>query len=438
MSNIKVAVLGSCVSRDSFNSNFIKNYKAFYRCVFDQNHTSMISLMSKPIPFTANKLGKLTDFNKQILMNELVKGFWQTIHIHKPDYLILDFYADVYFGIRKTNDSSITDRWWLFQDAPLYSSLELGERLNLNNNFDEYLCLWKQSVDAFMKKMCTDFPDIKVVINKIYFTDFYYSGEGEDKQLKKISESGKYRKLNVDQINTWLDIFYQYFEDNYDVSFLNYDKTYYSVEDHYWDYFYVHYTNDFYEDFTIKLLSLLLSDYSNMRNQIQNKIGYKSENLIRNGSFNEGKAFWTFWHNDFIIEQPQEDAPGSSILTICHRDSEKDLHRQIWSHAVEINTDGKQEYKLSFEIKIKDIEEIDSLKSIFALRTFNKIDLVFQSESQWFKNFKVWEIEEIKNNEWTKCSFVVKPTAGKYLKIGPYLMRNGEVSWRNISLEKLY
>ncbi|MEK5382460.1 DUF6270 domain-containing protein [Niallia sp. FSL W8-0635] len=436
MSNIKLAVIGSCVSRDAFNSHFIKNYKEFYRCVVSQNHMSMISLMSEPIPFEPNKLeGNVTDFNKQILMTELTKGVWDALKIQEPDYLILDFYADVYFGIRKVGNSIMTDKTPLFQKTPFYETLPLGETLNIEDHYLEYMELWKKSVDAFMKKMELEFPYIKVIINKVHFTDLYF--EKEAQELKKISESG-IRKVDVAKINDTLNAFYEYFESTYNVDVIEYEKEYYSEENHLWELFYVHYTKDFYEDFTTKLLHIILVDLHETRMKERNSLSRESFNLLKNPTFNQGKSFWTYWHNDFKISQPEEDAPNASIVSICHNGSEKDLHRQIWSHAVEINTDGKQEYELTFDIKIKDIEDIDSLKSIFALRTFQKIDLIFQKDAQWFKNIKVWEIEGINNDEWTKCSFLIKPTKGKFMKIGPYLMRNGEVSWRNISLEKLY
>jgi len=434
MSNIKIAVVGSCVSRDGFNSQFIKEYKEFYKCVLSQNHMSMISLMSEPIPFEPHMLdGDITDFNKQILMTELTKGVWDALKIQNPDYLILDFYADVYFGIREVGNSYITDKTWLFKKAPFYSTLPLGETLKLDNELTAYFNMWKEAVNSFMAKMREELPNVKIIINKVQFTDLYI--EKSTKELKKISETGIYKAIDVQKINDILNDFYQYFEKNFNVAVIEYDKEYYSKEDHIWDLFYVHYTDDFYRDFTTKLLSIILKDLHQAKQAgIKENIIFR-DNLLKNHTFNDGKSFWTYWHKEFKILPPENDDLQSSIVSIKNEGIEKDLHRQLWSHAVEINTDGTKEFKLSFDIKVKDIEAIDSLKSIFALRTFNKIDLLFQSDSQWFKNIKVHEINDIKNDEWTRCSFIIKPKKGKFLKVGPYLMRNGDISWRNISLE---
>lgn len=449
MSKIKIAVIGSCVSRDSFNSKFIRNYKELYQCVLTQNHMSMISLVSDPIPFSPPKLdGEITDFNKQILMTELTKGIWDSLKIKNPDYLILDFYPDVYFGVRKVGNSFITDKTWLFQKTPFYSTLDLHERYKLENDYEQYMLLWKKSVDVFMNRMKNEFPNIKMIINKIHFTDFYTTGDGES--LKRISESGVYKQINVDETNQWLDAMYQYVEEHYDVACLEYDKEYISDQNHIWNFFYVHYTKDFYEDFTAKLVSTILDDLYSVKQQVLGShvsvwkklaskwkaIGKKQTgNLLKNATFNLGNAYWTYWQDSFKIKEPEKDAPSSHILSLKMRGLQKDMFRQVWSHAVEINTDGDQVYTLTFDVKIKKVDEVDSQKAVFSLRTFNKIDQVFQKYSVWHENIHLEDLPMLKDQKWRTCSYTFQPTKGKFLKVGPYLIRNGDISWRNIRLE---
>ncbi|MEH6955485.1 DUF6270 domain-containing protein [Neobacillus drentensis] len=437
MSKIKIAVIGSCVSRDSFNSSFIKNYKEFYQCVLTQNHMSMISLISDPVPFKPKRLdGDITDFNKQILMTELTKGIWDSLKIQDPDYLILDFYPDVYFGVRQVGDSFITDKTWLFKKTSLYSTLDLKDSIKLEKDYEKFMELWKHSVDIFMDKMVNEFPHIKIIVNKIHFTDFYFDeNKGE---LQRISETGKYKAINVDQINKWLDEFYQYFEEKYDVAVLEYNKEYYSDERHIWDLFYVHYTKDFYEDFTTKLLSVILKDLYKSKQQEITKISTNkpNDNLIRNSTFNRGNVFWSYWQDDFKIRNPEKDCLTSNILSIDANGFESDTFRQVWSHPIEINTNGTQEFTISFDIKVKNVNAVDSQKFIFSLRAFNKIDHVFQKDSVWHMNIKTDDIQNFKNNEWIRFTYSFKPNRSKFLKVGPYLIRNGNILWRNIKLEK--
>ncbi|MDQ6600370.1 DUF6270 domain-containing protein [Bacillus salipaludis] len=437
MSKIKIAVIGSCVSRDGFNSEFIENYKDYYQCVLTQNHMSMLSLVSDPVPFIPKNLdGNITDFNKQILITELTKGVWDSLKIQEPDYLILDFYADVYFGIRKVGNSCITDKTWLFKESPLFHTLDLKDTIKINKNYEEFIRVWRNSIDEFMRIMEKEFPSIKIIVNKVHFTDFYIPKNGGE--LIRISETGKYKKIDVDQINQWLDEFYQYFEDHYDVEFIEYDKEYYSYEEHKWDYFYVHYTNDFYEDFTSKLISIILDDLYNAKQK--EKSVYVTDlpknNLIRNSTFNMGNSFWSYWQDDFKIEKPERDCPSSHILSINCQGHKKDSNRQVWSHPIEINAKGNETFTVSFDLKIHNLEQVDSLKVVFSLRTFNKVEKVLQKDCVWYKNIKFEDIENLAENKWFRCSYTFKPSKGKFLKVAPYLIRNGNLSWRNIKLEK--
>jgi hypothetical protein len=399
---------------------------------------SIISLIADPIPFLPKGLeGDITDFNKQILMTELTKGVWDSLKLQEPDYLILDFYSDVFFGVRRVGDSFITDKTSLFKKAPLYSALELGEIINLEDNHDEYMKLWKESIHTFMNIMGRDFPNIKIIVNKIHFTDMYIP-KGQNAEMKKISDSGLYKKVDVDQVNQWLDEFYLYMEENFDIDYLEYDKEYVSEEQHIWEFYYVHYTKDYYEDFTTRLLSVILADLYGKRQQGENQqiVSKPNDNLIRNSTFNLGNAFWTFWQDDFKISAPESDSPLSNILSIQHSGLEKDAFRQIWSHPVEINTNGNEEFTVSFDIKIHNVSEVDSLKFVFSLRTYNKIDHVYQKDAVWYRNIKVEDISNLEDNKWVRVSYTFKANRSKFLKLGPYLIRNGNISWRNIKLEK--
>lgn len=440
MSEIKIAVIGSCVSRDAFNSQFIKDYKQFYKCVLTQNHVSMISLMSEPIPYLPEKItGNISDFNKQILLTDLSKSVWDSLNLLNPDYLILDFYADVYFGILKIGNSYLTDKSWTYNRTTFFNQFNVSNSFSLETNYSEYMMLWKNSADAFMTRMKRDFSNIKIIVNKVHFTDLYMTNDGGE--LKSIRETGKYKNIDVDEINGWLDEFYQYFEDRYkkEVFFIHYDKEYISHENHIWEYFYVHYTQDFYEDFTTKLISIILKDLSQTKKTLstEKKSEVKSaQNLLRNSSFKMGKAFWTFWQDKFEIHQPEKDNPDAPIVTIQQSGLTKKAYRQIWSNPVEINTDGTLEFTISFDIKVKDISKVDADGFIFSLRTYNKVDHVLQKECVWYKNIKIEEISHLKNDTWVHFSYVFRPKSGKFLKVGPYLMQNGHVSWRNISLVK--
>jgi hypothetical protein len=437
MGHVKIGGIGSCVSRDGFNSKFIKDYKNYYRCVFEQNNMSMVSLVSKPIGFKAKPMdGKITDFNKQILVTELTKSVWDSLAIYKPDFLILDFYPDVYFGFRTVKDSgSITNKDWIFKETGFYPQITTESPKNVINNFKEYISTWKNSVDIFMDKIQSDFKDIKIIVNKIHFTDEYYSNGDK----VKISEEGIFRSVDVDYFNSVLDEFYNYFESNYQIRTIDYGgKEYLSDENHIWDPFYVHYEPQFYKDFTSKLITIILEELYK-ENKMLKSASLRSEsevniNLVRNSTFNLGKFFWTHWQDDFIIKSSEADSTGNKMVSVTVENKVDDYNRQIWSSPVVMSPIIHLEYTLSFDLKIENINKIDSFKAIFSIRTFNSIDKVFQKDSLWHKNVMLSDFSAV-SDEWIRVDYTFTPKNGKFMKVGPYLFRNGSVSWRNIKLE---
>ncbi|WP_285005155.1 DUF6270 domain-containing protein, partial [Lactococcus formosensis] len=92
----KLAIFGSCISRDNFNTRFNKNYKEFFEVGVFRNQTSILSIMSEKVNITDNGLKK--DSEKQALNIEAKKDFFSKIHEEQPEYLILDFFADTYYG----------------------------------------------------------------------------------------------------------------------------------------------------------------------------------------------------------------------------------------------------------------------------------------------------------------------------------------------------
>src|SRR5699024_3108842 len=84
----KVAVMGSCLTRDNFNSKFNRNYKMFFEVVAATHQTSMLSLMSEPINYLEKEnLEGFRDFDKWQLRQELNKEFLQLITTKEVDYL---------------------------------------------------------------------------------------------------------------------------------------------------------------------------------------------------------------------------------------------------------------------------------------------------------------------------------------------------------------
>ncbi len=93
----RIAVLGSCFSRQIFSSDeyFNSDYKKFYVCGYTQFHSSIISLCSKPINYDIQQYYDYFDeAARRYLPAEFDKDFFDRVRKDAPDYLVIDLYAD--------------------------------------------------------------------------------------------------------------------------------------------------------------------------------------------------------------------------------------------------------------------------------------------------------------------------------------------------------
>jgi hypothetical protein len=428
MNKIRIAEVGSCVSRDPFNSKFVPNYKDFFEIVSFQNQMSTISLMADPIPYDAYQAkGDISQFNKENFLTELDKSILYRLITTRPDYLILDFYGDVYYGAREVNGSFITNKIWMFKKVSIFKDLQLGKEYKVTKDPDHYFRLWKPNIDAFMRFMQENIPDCKIIVNKARFVDQYY--DHEQQRIQKISERiDKPRNLKL--MNEMWDRMDQYLLDHYSVRALDYEgKQYLGDEHHLWGLFFVHYTKDFYLDFRDKLLKIVFDDLVDHRT-LSSYLG-KPLNLIRNSTFNLGKTYWSYWEDDFKIIK-NTDGPNS--VRISKDDAVKNVNRQIWSNPVEIKADGRTPFTVSFEVKIRNLSLLDDKKAFFAIRVYQKIFQLWQKDSL-FHVYLTVDDYPIRENEWNRITFTFRPDQGRYIKVAPYLFRNGDIEWRKIQVE---
>ncbi len=91
--------MGSCVTRDNFNSRFNPGYKKMFETVLMQNQSSLISLMSPPVPISEAEIGPGTAYDRWNVATDFSKEFLAELERVQPRYLILDFFGDVHFGV---------------------------------------------------------------------------------------------------------------------------------------------------------------------------------------------------------------------------------------------------------------------------------------------------------------------------------------------------
>lgn len=253
MEKVRIAILGSCATRDSFNSKFNKNYKEYYELVAFGNQTSVISLMSDPVSYSKQKIDNLNEHAIKEVEMEIEKTFLQKLIKEKPDYLILDFFADIHFGVLKLGENKyLTNNRWKILLTTFYKELnetKVIEKIQIQDDYETYFSIWKDCMDKFLGIVKKECPDTQIIVHKARNVENYMDKNGNKKTLSKIVDVSK-----MNNIWNYLD---DYVIHNYSASFISlHEKKYTSFEEHPWGKFHVHYTLDYYNDFLNKLNQL--------------------------------------------------------------------------------------------------------------------------------------------------------------------------------------
>ncbi len=257
-----VAVAGSCVTRDNFNSTFNPGYKKWFQVELSANQTSMIALMSPPIEVTWQPLREMSDYDRWNITDDLTRQFLPDVALLQPRYLILDWFGDVHFGVARLPDGRyFTDNRWKIQTTDFYRDRsDAGEltRLSHLEDPDGYFALWTESLDRFALRMAETCPETTIVVHRGWNTDrVLVPGRARPIALRKHK---KVFPMDVAKANAfWSRL------DDHAVSTYGWDQidlrdlqapTY---AEHPWGAFYVHYTPDYYHRFLAELLKLSLA-----------------------------------------------------------------------------------------------------------------------------------------------------------------------------------
>lgn len=251
----KIAVFGSCASRDVFNSEINPNYKDYFKIVTAAERISMISLMAKPIQIDNPDLiksyenGQLRYFGSKCIEMDFSKTFLLDLKNNTINYLILDNLFESRFGIINFEDKIITNNFWDLYDTQFYKSLENFKVLSMATNPKEYLKLYKKNFNLFYEYINNECGDIKLILNKACDTDKYLDNDG----------SIKIRETEYcNEHNQYTYKFNRFIEDNFDVDTIELNIMNYPNDvNHKWGPGTSHYVPEYYKDFTKKLNKII-------------------------------------------------------------------------------------------------------------------------------------------------------------------------------------
>lgn len=422
---ITVAAAGSCISRDPFNSQFNPDYKKHFKFTAYQFQASIISLMAPPAICDMRKYKwdqDVTGNTHWHFKTELNKSFLNEVYMSQPEYLILDFYGDVLYGVVEFENTLILNKKHQLKDNELFKE-SLGKEYSYFQNQNDYFEMFKKAFDQFMTFCRHYLPHTKVVINCGHFETKYRDENGEIKLIDTHPQS------YYDELNDFWNMLNRYAIDNYHLEALTfYDKQYYATNDYPFGGLYpLHFEKEIYHDFQDKLLAITKQ---HIRQPAPTPPAY---NFIQNPTFQLNTCSWTGFYLPVFKVNPEGG------LTVWEQGNQKNEYYQLRSEAIPV--EPHRDYILSFEFNGKDLTELKDDDNILVLRTFNNRHHFSYKESEWeekiMKKEVVQYLKKYKTNRFEK---VITPHTGRYLKVIPYLRQNGyyELNHLEFSTEALH
>lgn len=116
---VKIAILGSCFSRLSFMSDsyFSGDYSKYFEVGMILYHSSYVSLMANKITYPSGLIQTNHQPNQRSLdvwgKIEFEKSFFDDLGNYKPDFLIIDNFADAVWDLYKIGSSYLTKNYFI-------------------------------------------------------------------------------------------------------------------------------------------------------------------------------------------------------------------------------------------------------------------------------------------------------------------------------------
>ncbi|EAF6526424.1 teichoic acid biosynthesis protein [Listeria monocytogenes] len=247
---LKIAVMGSCFSRNAFNSKpfFNPDYKRFFEVTFTQSHTSLFSVLSKPYTgINIDDYGNMTDNERRTLQADFDKGFFEKLENSNSDYLLLDLYADVLRGPIWLESGEILSLSYISEQTGILNDLPIKRLLDHSNN-DAFFQEWTSYADKFIEKLLTVIPAERIILNKGGFTTKYYDKNGAVQEYKI--------KMRIERNNYFWDRLNNYFLSKVPTAqVIDFTKKPY-IGDYYYPFghSFSHYESGYYKDFMREMI----------------------------------------------------------------------------------------------------------------------------------------------------------------------------------------
>lgn len=420
---INVGIIGACASRDAFNTLITPDYKEIFSVSCYDFQMSFTSLMSKQIKYDSfqlnRDLAKLGVAEQRHLVEDMTKHFLNDLYYKQPNILVIDFYEDVNFGFIELKNSYISNKVFKYKTVNYMNTLEYGKSYSGRRNFDEFFPIWQKHIDLFMSYCKKYIPNTLIVLNTVRLASHYW--DDVRKELLLIDENHTSELLAG--INLRLKQCEDWFAAKYKVPVIDYaEKTYYANPNHLFGLDHLHFESNYYRDFLWKLLAICIENKVETTSRVLEKC-----QLLQNGKFKNGLNSWVPKSDKWVVKTADDD----KCLSIESKTEKKDKNYQIWS--LPIDVEG-EEYTVGFDVYSDKWEKVDSKGLFFCIRAFDNREACDKKDCRWERMLNKTDYYFI-DKQWNHVEITIKPE-GKFLKLAPYMARNGHIRYKNIYVSK--
>lgn len=237
---LKIDILGSCVTRDSFNYpseiDFSVN-KYFAR-------SSIVSLYGRALKIKLDEINLSSTFQKRMVYFDLTKEFLRYIKNIEADFLIIDF-IDERMNVLKTEDSYVTR-------SREFVNSKLDLRGKILSDADK-LMLWERCSARLIEDLSNSVRPEQIILHKAYWKKQF---RGKDGEIHDFNNS------EISLNNLYLKHYYEIIEKNIKGINVIELEDFIADENHVWGLSPYHYEESYYKEF-LKQLSDIVQNIKN-------------------------------------------------------------------------------------------------------------------------------------------------------------------------------
>ena len=251
----KVAVVGSCTSRDAFSRRFAPQYKEKVELVETIYQSSLLSL-ARESPIIEKMPSMIQPKFHEVISREFSGKNLGRLALAAADVVIIDLFADIHFGVTRLNNACVTRNHMAFchpSQADMYFSDEKllpPHRMRYeakHNNYYRELAI--TSIKRILAEIYSNNSPL-IVLNSARMSYTYRTANDSYQVLPKI-ERLKWKNNNWDELD---DVF----QENVQCARIEYPRELLvGDEQHPWGKHPVHYRQNFYSFFWNSLDAIL-------------------------------------------------------------------------------------------------------------------------------------------------------------------------------------